>query len=114
MPPRTANLSTRRGLRDAFVAGGDEGFDRPLEGLAFSPAQGENGGIQRRGIGRGLIKGGAGGDDNVRTFVALDAVQEREPLGRDFRIGQNIFDGGEFGFGEKERVRQPVEQTFVE
>ena len=106
-------LSARRDLRDAFVAGGDQRFDRPLERLAFSPAQGEDRGIQRGRIGRGLVERRAGRDNDVRAFVALNAIQEREPLRRDLRIGQNIFDGGEFGFRQEERVRQPVEQTFV-
>ena len=69
--------------------------------------------FRRRRVGRGLIKRGAGGDDDVRAFVALDAVQKRKSLGGDFRVGQNIFDRGEFGFRKEKRVRQPVEQTFV-
>jgi len=34
-------------------------------------------------------------------------------LSRDFRIGQNIFDRGEFGFGQKLGVRKPIRDRFV-
>ena len=52
-------------------------------------------------------------DDHVRAAFAFERGQKREALRRDFRVGQNIFDGCKFGFGQKLRVRMPVEQSFV-
>ena len=65
------------------------------------------------GFGRRLTKRRARGNDHVRAFFALNSVQKREPFRRNFLIGQNVFDGGELCFGQKERVGQPVEQTLV-
>src|SRR5204863_8374673 len=43
-------LSARRDLGDAFVAGGNERFDRAFERRLFSPAQNEDSRVQRRRI----------------------------------------------------------------
>ena len=107
-------LSARGDLRHAFVTGGNQRFDHALQRLAFSAPQNQRPrSCSAAGVGRRLIKRRARGDDDVRTFFALDAGQKREPFGRDLRIGQDIFDRGEFGFRQEERVGQPVEQTLV-
>ena len=106
-------LSARRDLADAFVIGAHERFDRALEWRFFPASQAEDRGVQRRRIRRGLVERRAGGDDEVRTFLALKAVEQREPFRRDLRIRQDIFDGGELGFRKEERVGLPVQQTFV-
>src|SRR5438067_2444880 len=107
-------LSAGRYLGDAFIAGRDKRFNRAFERRLFASAQSEDSGIQRRRIWRRLIERGASRDNEVRPFLALDPIKEREPFRRDLGIGQNIFDGRQFRFRKKERVRLPVQQTFVE
>ena len=60
-----------------------------------------------------MIETRASGNDHVWTGFAIDPGKKSETLRRDFRIGQNIFDRGEFGFRQKLRARKPVEQGFI-
>ena len=106
-------LAARGDLRDPFVTGRDECFNRPFHGLALPATKRQDRRVQGGRIRRRLTQGRAGGDDYVRTFLALNPVEQREPFRRDFRIGQNVFDGGELGLRQEERVRKPVEQAFV-
>ena len=82
--------------------------------MQFSAPQNQNGCIESSRSRRGLIERRARGDDEVRTFLALDAGQQRKPFRRDLGIGQDIFNGGDFGFGKEECVWLPVEKSFVE
>src|SRR6476661_4934583 len=49
----------------------------------------------------------------MRAFLALNAAEQRQAFGGDFRIGQNIFDGSEFCLGKEEGVRFPIQESFV-
>ncbi len=106
-------LATGGDLSRAVVTRGDEPFDRALQRLCFSAPQNENRGIQNSGIRGWLIQRSARRNNEMRAFLALDAVQQRQPLGRNLRIGQNIFDGRQFRFRKKEGCGIPVQQALV-
>ena len=53
-------------------------------------------------------------DNQTRTGLALDLREHRDPFRCNFRVRQNIFDGGELGFRQEERGGIPVEQALVE
>ena len=49
----------------------------------------------------------------MRPGFALERCEQCKAFRGDFRIGQNVFNGGEFRFGKKLRGGMPIEQTFV-
>jgi hypothetical protein len=50
----------------------------------------------------------------VLLFARLHPAQKREAFRCDLLIRQNIFDREKFRFREKERLRQPVDETLVQ
>ncbi len=69
--------------------------------------------LERAAFWRSLIETCARRDDDLRTSLALDLHEQRQPFSRDFRIGQNIFDCRELGFRQEKRIWLPVQQTVV-
>ena len=113
-PAAHGELAARRHLRDAFVAGVGQRLEQCVHRLvraAFDPQRGR---LQRAQLRRRLIEAGARGDDEMRSGFARNSAEQREAFRGDFRIGQNVFDRGEFRFREKERVGHPVQKTLVE
>ena len=100
-------------MRDALVAGAAQFFEQLFHrriGAAFDL---QSGGGNRAAFRRGLIETRARGDDDVRPAFAVDLSEERESFGRDFGIGENVFDRREFGFGQKLYIGKPIEDCFV-
>jgi hypothetical protein len=46
-------------------------------------------------------------------MAAFDLQKQRQPFRCDFRIGQDVFDPGQFWFWQKQRIWLPVQQAFV-
>ena len=68
---------------------------------------------ERARLWRRLIEALAGRDDNVQARFHVDLGEESEAFSCDFGVGQNIFDGGEFGFRQKLGSGKPVQQGLV-
>ena len=97
-------LSARRDLRDAFVTGFAERFDRTLHGFARATPQRNDRRAAARPVRRRLIKARASRDDDVRSLFALNSAEQGEPFRGDLLVGQNVFNRREFGF-RQERAR---------
>src|SRR5207253_3907741 len=67
-------LPARRHLRDTLVAGGHERFDRAFHRFIRAAAQRQGCRAQRGWLRRHLVERGARRDDEMRTFLALDAA----------------------------------------
>ena len=61
-----------------------------------------------------MIERETGRDDHAWSISFFKLSQKVQAFCRNLRIGQDIFDGGELGFGQKSRLRDPVEQAFIE
>ncbi len=61
----------------------------------------------------GLVQGGAGRDNHVRSGLPRNATEQGEPFRRDLEVRQNVLDRRELRLGQKERARPPVQQRLV-
>ena len=69
---------------------------------------------ERASLRRRLLKARPRRDDDVALLARLDPAEQGEPFRRDLLVGQNVFHREKLGFGEEERVGQPVRQALVQ
>ena len=112
-PAADSELSTRGDLCDAVITGGRESFEKLSHVRGCSAPELNNRRFKRAAPRRSLIETCACRDDDARAGVSLDLQKQRQPFSDDLRIGQNIFDSGQLGFWQEQRVRLPIEQTLV-
>ena len=106
-------LPPRSDLSDTLVTAAHELFNQTFHVRVFSAPKTGDSGFKRAAFRSGLIETCSRCDDDARTGPALDLHEQRQPFGCNFRVGQHIFDGCKLGFRQKQRIRLPIQQTFV-
>src|SRR6266446_647181 len=109
-----SELSARGYLSDAFITGVGKLLEDAFHFFRRAVSKLDESGEERARFGRGLIEAGASCNNDVRSGIALDERKQGEALGRDLRVGQDIFDRDKICFRQEERVRLPGKQTLVE
>src|SRR5256885_11124593 len=106
-------LSARRDLGNAAMAGADEPLENALHLLVGTSLKLNDRGLECAAPWRSMVETWARCDNEMWTALARDLCQQREPFRRDFRVGQDIFNRSEFRFRKEKRGRIPVEQALV-
>src|SRR5256886_9780289 len=106
-------LSARRDLGNAVIAGAAEPLENALHLLVGTSLKLNNRGLECAAPWRSMVETLARCDNEMWTALARDLCQQREPFRRDFRVGQDIFNRSEFRFRKEKRGRIPVEQALV-
>ncbi len=104
-PAADGELAARGHLRDAFVTGVGKFFEERLQLLRKSRVEvacerpiGARPRLRRR-----LVRGSRAWPQSRRgpASRSILAREQGEAFGRDFRVGQDIFDSGKLGFGQE-------------
>ena len=94
-------LAAGSDLGNTLITGVGEFLENAFHRCGICALQLERRRYQLAALGRGLIEAGARGDNDARSRIAFNQRKKGETLSRNFRIGQNVFDSGEFGFRKK-------------
>src|SRR5256885_9959320 len=96
-------LSARRDLGNAVIAGADEPPENALHLLVGTSLKLNNRGLQCAAPWRTMVETLARFDNGMWTALARALGHQREPVRRDFRVAQDIFNRSAFRFRQDPR-----------
>ena len=106
-------LAASGDLRDALVTGGCQLFQQRFHRIVRHARSRERRISERRASARLDRDWRAWRQSPAARLAFSMSAKQGQPFRRDFGIGQNVFNGREFSFRQKQRAGQPVHKTLV-